>query len=298
MKISQICSQGYPSNSSTMQHQHMIPSHPIEDVPVGDDAAAAPGTFNAGVGLHVHDSRENADVAGGFFHMTASPVPPTSFVLRPDSFLPGTKQRLVRQVSVPTSESSSSLRSGNDVIASSEDELVTQLAAALAANAQLQSQLDIQSAHAHCLEEKVVSQGQTVSALCVEVDRLIKDKEELNERLTIQMEQRRIETEQFRHHLTMCKAACNGLGMQHQPNNFAVQSPRMSLPGSPYMYPPSKMAAVAPATAASPVRRMSTAMGHSSSIGGSGGTILEGPPQQPCRRPPRRMSTGAAANCA
>ena len=204
-----------------------------------------------------------------------------------------TLQRLVRQVSVPISEPYSGLRDDNGVAAPQED-LASQLAAALAANTRLQSQLDIQSAHAHRLEEKIVSQGQTVSALCVEVDRLTKDNEELNERLAMQMEQRRIETEQFRHHLAMFKAN-QGRGMQmqnYQPHRTYGNQPRMSLPGSPF--PPTKLAAVAPATAATPVRRMSTAMGPSLSTNSTGPDA----PQQACMYPPRRMSTGAAATCA
>ena len=222
-----------------MQHQ-TIQSHLIDDVPMEDAIAVAvaaePGVFDASVSMH--DIR--ADVAEGFIHMTAGP----------DSSPPGAKQRLVRNVSMPTSESSSSSRRPT---LRSNDDLAAQLATALAFNAQLQSELDIQSAHARSLEEKVVSQGQMVSALCVEVDRLSKDNEELSERLALQMEQRRIETDQFRRHLAMSKAAKNG-HVKLQPNSFAVQPPRMSMPGS--QCPPSKMAAVAPPTAAS--RRMST----------------------------------------
>ena len=105
---------------------------------------------------------------------------------------------------------------------------------ALASNAQLQSQLDNQSAYmyARSLEEKVVSQGQTASALCIEVDRISKENEELGERLAMQMEQRRIETDQFRQHLAIFKATKNG-HIKPQPNNFAVQPPRILMTGNP-----------------------------------------------------------------
>jgi len=233
-----LVTKSYLRNNRIMQHQ-TIPAHLIDDVPMEDAIAVAvaaePGVFDASVSMH--DIR--ADVAEGFIHMTAGP----------DSSPPGAKQRLVRNVSMPTSESSSSRRP----TLRSNDDLAAQLAAALAFNAQLQSELDIQSAHARSLEEKVVSQGQMVSALCVEVDRLSKDTEELSERLAMQMEQRRIVTDQFRQHLAMFKTTKNG-HIKPQPNNFVVQPPRMSMPGSPC--PPSKMAAVAPPTAAS--RRMST----------------------------------------
>ena len=275
--------------------QRQFAAHHIEDEPMEDASpaiASAPRAFRAAQAQHTPVEQE-------FFHMTSShAISPAPFLMHAgkSSSSPRSdtaKQHLVRQVSVPISESSSVVRDGNGT----QDDLAAQLAAALAANAKLQSKLNIQSAHAHRLEEKVVSQGQTVSALCVEVDRLTKDKEELNERLTMQMEQRKIETEQFRHHLTMFKTTSNGQGMPyHQTHNVYGNQTRMSLTGSPY--PPTKFAAVAPATAASPVRRMSTAMGASSTISGARWHTVNGTPQQPCRYPPRRMSTGAAATCA
>ena len=270
--------------------QRQIPAHHIEDEPM-EDAASSPRAFHA-----VQDCQQpeqHAGVAREFFRMTPNQTIPLANY---SSDAGTTQQRLVRHVSVPISEPSSVLRDDNGV-AASQDDLASQLAAALAANAKLQSQLDVQqSAHAHRLEEKVVSQGQTVSALCVEVDRLTKDNEELNERLAMQMEQRRIETEQFRHHLAMFKTTSQGgRGMQvqnYQPHMTYGNQPRMSLPGSPF--PPTKLAAVAPATAATPVRRMSTAMGPSLSTNSTGPDA----PRQACMYPPRRMSTGAAATCA
>lgn len=274
--------------------QRQFAAHHIEDEPMEDASpatASAPRAFRAA-------QAQLTPVEQEFFHMTSShAISPAPFLMHAGNSSSSprsdtSKQHLVRQVSVPISESSSVVRDGNDT----QDELAAQLAAALAANAKLQSKLNIQSAHAHRLEEKVVSQGQTVSALCVEVDRLTKDKEELNERLTMQMEQRKIETEQFRHHLTMFKATSNGQGMSyHQTHNVYGNQTRMSLTGSPYQ--PTKFAAVAPATAPSPVRRMSTAMGASSTISCARGHTVNGTPQQTCRFPPRRMSTGAAATC-
>ena len=277
--------------------QRQIPAHPIEDEPM-EDAAPSPRAFHA-----VQDCQrpeQEAGVAREFFPMTPNQtIPPSNY----SSDAGTTQQRLVRQVSVPISEPSSVLRDDNGV-AASQDALASQLAAALAANAKLQSQLDIQSAHAHRLEEKVVSQGQTVSALCVEVDRLNKDNKELNERLAMQMEQRRIETEQFKHHLAMFKATRSSQGRRamqlqsYQPNSMYGNRPRISLPDSPY--PPTKLAAVAPATASSPVRRMSTAMGVSTTISGGDRehTVNGAPQEQPRKYPLRRMSTGAAAICA
>jgi len=86
--------------------------------------------------------------------------------------------------------------------------------------------------YARSLEEKVVSQGQMASALCIEVDRISKENEELGERLAMQMEQRRIETDQFRQHLAIFKATKNG-HIKPQPNNFAVQPPRILMTGNP-----------------------------------------------------------------
>ena len=269
--------------------QRQIPAHHIEDEPM-EDAAQSPRAFHAA--QDCQRPEQEAGFAREFFRMTPNQtIPPSNY----SSDAGTTQQRLVRQVSVPISEPSSVLRD-DDGVAASQDALASQLAAALAANAKLQSQLDIQSAHAHRLEEKVVSQGQTVSALCVEVDRLTKDNKELNGRLAMQMEQRRIETEQFRHHLAMFKATSqSGRGMQmqnYQTHEMLGTQPRMSLPGSPF--PPTKLAAVAPATAATPVRRMSTAMGPSLSTNSTGPDA----PRQACMYPPRRMSTGAAATCA
>lgn len=272
--------------------QRSIPTHHIEDEPMEDAAPATSPRFFLAV-QDCPQAGQYADGAQEFFRMT----PPNHAIAPADISSEDTAKRLVRQVSVPISESSA-LR-GDSGTTIPHNDLATQLAAALAANARLQSQLDIQCAHALRLEEKVVSQGQTVSALCVEVDRLTKDNEELNERLVMQMEQRKIETEQFRHHLAMFKATGNrGKGMQAQnlkANKMNGFQPRMSLPGSPY--PPSKLAAVAPATATSPVRRMSTVIGPPTTNDGQG-HIMDGAPPQPRRCPPRRMSTGAAATCA
>ena len=268
--------------------QRHIPAHRIADERM-EDADSTPRTFNATQNC-LRPGQHSDDVAREFFRMTPNHAVPS---VKYSSVSTSTQKRFVRQVSVPFENG----------VAAPQDDIVSQLAAALAANAELQSKLDIQSAHAHRLEEKVVSQGQTVSALCVEVDRLTKDNEELNERLTMQMEQRRIETEQFKHHLAMFKATSQGRRgtpvQNYQPYSMHGNQPRISLSGSPY--PPTKLAAVAPATASSPVRRMSTAMGESSTSTFSGGheqTVKEASQQQPCRYPLRRMSTGAAATCA
>ena len=267
--------------------QRHIPAHLIADEHM-QDADSTPRTFNATQNC-LRPGQHSDDVAREFFRMT-----PNHAVLsvKHSSVASSTQKRFVRQVSVPFENG----------VAAPKDDVASQLAAALAANAELQSKLDIQSAHAHLLEEKVVSQGRTVSALCVEVDRLTKDNEELNERLAMQMEQRRIETEQFKHHLAMFKATSQGRrAMQlqsYQPNGMYGNQPRISLPDSPY--PPTKLAAVAPATARSPVRRMSTTVGVSSTIsaGDRDHTVNGAPQQQSCRHPLRRMSTGAAATCA
>ena len=212
-------------SSSTMQRS--IPAHHIQkDEPMEDAAPATSPRFF----LAVQDCPQAGQYAGGakeFFRMT----PPNHAIAPADISSEDTAKRLVRQVSVPITESTSVLR-GDSGTTIPHNDLATQLAAALAANARLQSQLDIQCAHALRLEEKVVSQGQTVSALCVEVDRLTKDNEELNERLVMQMEQRKIETEQFRHHLAMFKATTNhqgqGTHVYHQSHNMYGNQPRMS----------------------------------------------------------------------
>ena len=269
--------------------QRHIPAHRIADERM-EDADSTPRTFNATQNC-LRPGQHSDDVAREFFRMTPDHAIPS---VKHSLLASSTQKRFVRQVSVPFENG----------VAAPQDDIASQLAAALAANAELQSKLDIQSAHAHLLEEKVVSQGRTVSALCVEVDRLTKDNEELNERLAMQMEQRRIETEQFKHHLAMFKATRSSQGRRamqlqsYQPNSMYGNRPRISLPDSPY--PPTKLAAVAPATASSPVRRMSTAMGVSTTISGGDRehTVNGAPQEQPRKYPLRRMSTGAAAICA
>ena len=271
----------------TMQQRH-IPAHYIADKHMEDAAAPIPRAFAATQDC-LRPGQHSDDVAREFFRMTPNHAVPS---VKHSSVASSTQKRFVRQVSVPFENG----------VAAPQDDIASQLAAALAANAELQTKLDIQSAHAHLLEEKVVTQGRTVSALCVEVDRLTKDNEELSERLAMQMEQRRIETEQFKHHLAMFKATSQGRrAMQlqsYQPSSMYGNQPRISLPGS--SYPPRKLAAVAPTTASSPVRRMSTAMGVSTTIsGGDREHTANGAPQeQPRKYPLRRMSTGAAATCA